>query len=264
MSVISKQFQPLGVAKAELPKRYKGFRVTRAEVSKIVVASALTVFGGLATVPATASGIPTFDVAQALNFLEQMKEMQKQLETAKSTLMEAKRMYDTVSGIRGFGDILRNPELAKYLPAEWKQVYDMASSVGGGGYAGITGSVEEILRSLAVDGNSNEALAKFNERESKTAATNKALGMRAFEGAKQRLEQIEGLMNQISRTQDPKAIAELQARISGEQATIQNEMTKLQMMTQLQTAERELLAQQKKQIMMKDLSASNTAMPEIK
>lgn len=232
--------------------------------SKIVVASALAALGGIASAPAVAQGIPTFDAAQALNFLEQMKEMQKQLETAKGTLMEAKRMYDTVSGIRGFGDILRNPELAKYLPAEWKQVYDMASSVGGGGYSGITGSVEEILKAYKVDGNSNTALASYNERESKIAATNKALGMRAFEGAQQRLQQIEGLMNQISKTQDPKAISELQARINGEQATIQNEMTKLQMMSQLQVAERELLAQQKKQIMMKDLSASNTGMPEIK
>lgn len=233
------------------------------KISKMIAVSsvAAALMGGIASAPALASGIPTFDGAAAANFLQQFQEMQKQLETAKSQLSEAQKMYETVSGYRGFGDVLRNQELAKYLPDDWKGVYD---SVQSGNYHDITGTVKDILSDEQISGNTNEARTATLEREAKLAATNKAMGMQAFQGAQQRLTQIEGLMNQIGQTQDPKAISELQARIAGEQAAIQNETTKLQMMAQLQTAEKDLLVQQKREIMRKDFSAANTGMPEIK
>ncbi|OIS90312.1 P-type DNA transfer protein VirB5 [Brucella cytisi] len=233
------------------------------KLSKIftVTTMAAVLAGGYVSGTAIAAGIPTFDGAAAANFLEQMKELQKQLDVAKSQLSEAKRMYDTVSGYRGFGDVLRNQELAKYLPDDWKGIYD---SVKSGNYHDITGSVQDILDDERITGNTNDARTAALEREAKLAATNKAMAMQAFNGTQQRLQQIEGLMNQIGQTQDPKAISELQARIAGEQASIQNETTKLQLMAQLQKAEQDLLVQQKREIMRRDFSAANTGMPEIK
>src|SRR5690606_40657057 len=51
----------------------------------------------------------------------------------------------------------------------------------------------------------------------------------AYDKAKSRIEQIDQLMAKIDQTPDPKAIAELQGRLTAEQALIQNEQTKLQM-----------------------------------
>ncbi|RMN57896.1 Minor pilin of type IV secretion complex [Pseudomonas syringae pv. apii] len=61
--------------------------------------------------------------------------------------------------------------------------------------------------------------------------------MDAYDQAKGRLRQLDQLMGQIDKTQDPKGIAELQGRIAAEQAMIQNEQTKLQMFQMVAQAE---------------------------
>lgn len=70
-------------------------------------------------------------------------------------------------------------------------------------------------------------------------------------------------MDEISRTQDQKAIEELQARIAGEQAAIQNETTKLQMIAQLRQAEQALISEQRRERNMRILSSGNQGMPTI-
>jgi len=98
-------------------------------------------------------------------------------------------------------------------------------------------------------------------RSRTTAVTDKAVGVRAFEGARARLSQIEGLMAEINRTRDPKAIGELQARIAVEEAAVANETTKLQLVAMLQRAEERLLEEQKRELAQRILSASNRGMP---
>ena len=55
-------------------------------------------------------------------------------------------------------------------------------------------------------------------------------------------------MQKINQTQDPKAIAELQARIGAEQANIQNEQTKLQMYAMVAAAEDRVQTQRQAEI----------------
>ncbi|RCL02099.1 MAG: type IV secretion system protein VirB5 [Candidatus Tokpelaia sp. JSC189] len=170
-------------------------------------------------------------------------------------------MYDAVSGYRGFGDVLRNQEIAKHLPEDWEGIYDASQT---GNYRDITESVNRILEQEKLPQNTDDALRNIRQREERLAATNKAMGMQAFQGVQKRLSQIEGLINQIKKAQDPKAISELQTRIAGEQAAIQNEIIKLQLMAQLQQAEKELIERQKEEIFFKDFDPSNTKMPRIK
>jgi len=51
-------------------------------------------------------------------------------------------------------------------------------------------------------------------------------------------------MQQIDATQDPKGIAELQARIQSESTLVSNEMTRLQLFRMLADAEDRLIAEQ--------------------
>ena len=67
----------------------------------------------------------------------------------------------------------------------------------------------------------------------------------AFKAAELRLQQIEGLMGKINSATDPKAIADLQARIQIEQAKIQNEQTRIQMYKMMQEENEKLLIQQR-------------------
>ena len=71
-------------------------------------------------------------------------------------------------------------------------------------------------------------------------------------------------MGQINGTSDPKAIAELQARIQAEQAAINNEATKLQMIAMLQQAEQRLIDEQRTQLNRRILSGSNTGFPSLR
>ncbi|EIJ6113763.1 P-type DNA transfer protein VirB5 [Salmonella enterica] len=229
-------------------------------MKKLVMTAAVAAILGAAG-PAMASGIPVFDGTRAADFIQQFTRMKEQLDTAKDQLAEAQRMYESVTGARGFGDVLRNQNLREYLPEDLKTVYDSAN---GGGYSGISGSIKDILREEELTGSVDDMRRSIEERSRNAAATDKAMGLKAFEGAQKRLAQIEGLMDEIGRTQDQKAITELQARIQGEQAAIQNETTKLQMIAQLRSAEQSLIAEQKRERSMKILSSQNQGMPGIR
>ncbi|CCJ51898.1 P-type DNA transfer protein VirB5 [Bordetella parapertussis] len=225
----------------------------------VLTAAVAAILGGAG--PAMAQGIPVFDGTRAADFIQQFTRMKEQLDTAKDQLAEAQRMYESMTGGRGLGDVLRNAQLREFLPEDLQTVYDSAN---GGGYAGISGSLKDILRDEELSGSVEEMERRIQARSLNAAATDKAVGLRAYEGAQQRLAQIEGLMDEISRTQDQKAIEELQARIAGEQAAIQNETTKLQMIAQLRSAEQALIAEQQRELSMKILSSQNQGMPRIK
>lgn len=80
------------------------------------------------------------------------------------------------------------------------------------------------------------------------AASNKALSQEAYNSAQQRLSNLEDLLQQISTTQDPKSIAELQARINVEQGLIQNEQAKINAMAMLVNAERQISEMQARDV----------------
>jgi type IV secretion system protein VirB5 len=81
--------------------------------------------------------------------------------------------------------------------------------------------------------------------------------MQAYQTELQELSQIQSLMQQINVTQDPKGVAELQARIQSESTAVDNEMTKLQLFRMLSDTEDRLIAEQQGELLMS--RAANTA-----
>jgi len=212
-----------------------------------VVAAATVAFAG----EARAQGMPVFDSSNFGQMLISVKTLANQLQQLQAT-------YSAITGSRGLGSILYNPALWQYLPADWRRVYSSAMA---GGYAGISGTLGAIAAAERNSGNVNDAQAKIVARSQTTVQTDKAVGLQAYAGAQARLNQIVGLMGQINRTTDPKAIQELQARIAVEQAAVQHETTKLQLVAMLQRAEEKLVEQQKNDLAQRILSASNKGMP---
>lgn len=204
---------------------------------------------------------PVFDATRAADFIQQMSKIKEQISTLKSQLSQAQQMYQSVTGTRNFGDLLRNTGLIDYLPDDMKTIYN---SLSGNGFSGISGSISDILDSEEFTGAIDTAQKLIEKRSRETAATDKAVGLKAYDGAKKRLQQIESLMDRINTTNDEKGIEELQARIAGEQAAIENEMTKLAMISQLQEAEQRLISEQKKELNRRILNSENTGMPEIR
>ncbi|HVO19905.1 MAG TPA: P-type DNA transfer protein VirB5 [Anaeromyxobacter sp.] len=195
---------------------------------------------------------PVFDASNFAKMVETVALLQREV-------LELQAAYRAVTGSRNLGAVLYNPALRAYLPSDWGKVYDAASS---GAYAGISGTLREVERAEHLAGTVAEQLEGVEERRRAAARTDKAVGLRAFEGAKARLSQIEGLMEQANLTRDAKGIAEIQARIGVEQAAVQNEATKLQLVALLQRAEERLEAEQRRDLAGRILDPANPRMPE--
>jgi type IV secretion system protein VirB5 len=208
----------------------------------------------LVAAPAALANYPVFDATNFAKMVEQVRITAQQLQQAKATYESLQALH----GTRNLGAVLYNPALRQYLPEQWAGVYD---AVAAGRYAGISGSVRDIERAEQLTGTVAEQIDRMRQRSRTTAVANKALGLRAFDGAKARLQQIESLMQQVNMTKDAKGVAEIQARIAIEQAAVQNETTKLQLIQMLQAAEEKLQAQQRQAAAEKILDPTITGMP---
>jgi type IV secretion system protein VirB5 len=190
-------------------------------MKKFLIPLALT--GGIAVSSAALAQIPVTDVASittnVTNQIETIAKWKLQYEQMVSQINNMQRQYSSLTGSRGLGSIMNNPSMRDYLPQDWQGVYD---SVKNGGYSGLSGAGKTVY-----DAN------KIYD---------------AYGAAKGRINQIDQLMGQINQTQDPKAIAELQARIQVEQANIQNEQTKLQMYAMVAAAEDKVQQQRQAEI----------------
>ncbi len=198
-----------------------------------------------------AQGVPVIDAMSVANGIEQIVWWGKQLDAMKNQIENQQRLYSSMNGARGFGRLLNDPALRDYIPGNWQGVYEQIQS---GGFNGLTGAARAIRNANAIyecGGKVGPAL-KLCERELAKAAQDKAYAQQAYDSAKTRIDQIQGLIEQIDSTTDSKTIQELNARIAGENAMLQNEQTKLTLFKMLSEAEEKLISQQKRETSMKD------------
>jgi type IV secretion system protein VirB5 len=189
-----------------------------------------------------AQGIPVFDaqnVAQAIATVTQL-EQQVQQEI---------QIYQSTVGTRSFGALLSNPVVANSLPSNWQSVY---TAVQNGGYAGLTGSAQTLRSASEIYSCADQTGVdrQICERALNKPFLDKAFGLQAYETELQELKQIQSLMQQIDVTQDPKGVAELQARIQSETVTVGSEMTKLQLFRMLTDTEDKLIAEQQSELVL--------------
>lgn len=206
------------------------------KVKRLLIASALMASFSFSSV-SQAQGIPVIDASGLVQAIQTVTQLKQQIE-------QAKQLYASMNGARGLGSILNNPSLRNYLPDNWQGVYD---SVKSGGYNGLTSTAKVVRNANMVRDNCANKTGTTQAicyRQAAQAAQYKDFIGTALEGSSKRLNQIEGLMNQINATGDAKAIGELQARISVEQANIQNETTKMQLFKMMADAEEKLISQQ--------------------
>jgi type IV secretion system protein VirB5 len=211
---------------------------------------AIVSIAALAATPARAQ-IPVTDVAHintdVQNHIESIAKYVEQINQLIAQLNQMKQQYESMTGNRGLGSLQRDPRYRDYLPTDWQQSYDTLRATGE-----MTGPAKAIF----------EATSKFDscghvkDELEKTAcqsravkgAMDKAMAVVAYEQARQRASQIEALINEINATSDPKSIQELQARIAGEQALLQNEATKLQLFQMAALAEDRIQEQQQREL----------------
>lgn len=159
-----------------------------------------------------AAGIPVFDGANVANTLQQIVHMKEQIDNQVRQIAELKIQVTALTGSKDIGKIFSDVSLEQ-LPSEWEDLYkniestDYSKMIQGKTYSPET-SIKQLI---------------FNYESS----------IKAFNDTKSRLNNIQKMINQIDNTTDIKAAQDLQNRIAAENAIIQNNQTKLDMMARM-------------------------------
>jgi type IV secretion system protein VirB5 len=179
------------------------------------------------------------EIRQFNTMVEQLRELQQTYQMVTST-------YNAVTGSRGLGAVQTLTNASRnYLPAS---TGDLLDTIDGASqtYNQMSGMVQNFTDQNAIlNGNAinslnmtGQQLALFSQRR-KNAAAIQATAQQSMNAAGQRYAYIQQMIDNINNTNDPKAIAELQARIAGEQVMLQNDQSKMsQMYAYLQNQER--------------------------
>ncbi|WP_455480644.1 type IV secretion system protein [Bartonella sp. B12(2025)] len=109
-----------------------------------------------------------------------------------------------------------------------------------------------------------DARESIDERSQYAAVIDKVVALQTFKETESRFEQISRILTDIEKMKDLKGIAELQVRMKGMLAMIQNEATKLQMVSYLRNTEKVLIDRLKRKRNVQILQKKNTKMPAIR
>lgn len=225
------------------------------------IALALGTSTSMVSAPAMAGGVPVIDVAAIAEAVRQYHQMVEQLKQLEAQLAQAKQQFESMTGTRGMEKLRRGDN--QYIPTNWQETLEQMN---GGKIGELAKSIKDTSRK--VDGvllerllmkESGEALDQFGT----AAANSQASAGQAYELSTQRFSRLQSLMDAIPEAQDPKAIADLQARIAVEQAMLQNESIKMQALAQTASAQQALQQNQMREMML-DRASSNNSMPAVR
>lgn len=192
------------------------------------------------------AGIPVIDVAAITQAVLQVQSWAQQYQQMVQQFQQMQQQYTSLNGARGMANLVNNPALRQYLPADYQTILNS-------GY----GSSAQIRAAAKVFGVEQTTLgattdsAKAFTATANQAALNRATSEDAYKKASERFADIQVLLDKVNAAPDAKDIADLQGRIQAEQVMMQNENTKLAMLGQLAQAQRDLQQQQGREISMK-------------
>lgn len=191
-----------------------------------------------------------FDPTAVMNLVKQLSEMAKQYQAIVTQIQQAERAYNSITGIRSVGGLfmaLNDRLVYNSLPPEAQLLVKDTR--------GLMGQFSELSRRIEDAQRETTALTNgsFKDINSPGAimwkdavqriASQYGTGETLYKGATVRVQKLEDLVRAIGTAGDPKAIADLNARIAGEQALLQNELIKLEALRMVQHAQAAQLTQ---------------------
>lgn len=193
-----------------------------------VLASSLFVFG--AARPAHAQ-FAVIDVASIVQLVQEVQALEQQVQTAQSQLAQAQSEYAAITGNRGMQQLLSGTN-RNYLPTNWGQVSQVLSGASGS-YPSLASEVKGLVSANAVLSTSQiQALSASQQAQVLAArqspALLQALARTALANSSDRFNSLQTLISAIGSATDQKGALDLTARITSEQAMLQNEQSKLE------------------------------------
>ena len=201
-----------------------------------VAAAACLVAGTLGAGNARAQGIPVIDVANLIQTILQVLNDVTKIQNQVHQITQLGDQLKSINGVRNLGNILNNPALKNYVPAE---AYTYLNAVNTSGYSGLNATAR-ALRDAGMVYNCMDLSGVARKDCQATLAQpyqQKGLLQDAMKSAAGRLSQINSLMDQINGTIDQKAVLEIQARIGAENALLAHEVSQVQMLQGMADAE---------------------------
>jgi len=175
------------------------------------------------------------DFASLAQLFTQVRTLESQLATARNQLTQAESALNTMTGSRGM-QLLLGSTVRNYLPADWAGFASALANTNIA-YGSLGSSLQSMVQANAVL--SPQALASLGGAQSAQLATsrqNVALlqvsSQQALSRTSGQFTSLQQLISAIATATDQKSILELTARIAAEQAMIQNEQTKTQVLRQ--------------------------------
>jgi type IV secretion system protein VirB5 len=198
------------------------------------------VFALMCVAPAAHAQWAVVDVGAIAQLLQQVQTAMKQLQTAENQLTQAQQNFQAITGSRGMQNLLSGTP-RNYLPTDSASLLSTLTGMGGS-YGALSVNVQSAMSANAVLSSTNLAALSPAERtaiqtQRQSTALLQGLSQQALSNSSARFASIQQLIGAIGTATDPKAILDLQARISAEQGMLQNEQTKLQVLYQTVAAQ---------------------------
>jgi type IV secretion system protein VirB5 len=185
--------------------------------------------------PVRAPGIPVIDIAEVLQLVQQVQYWMQQIKLMKTQLDQLQQTYAAVTGPRGMENLLEGSR-RNYLPPDWNQMVGVLNN-NSVSYSGLAAQAQTVMDANAILSRTQLSQLAPEQRQIVEQGRNSVALMQvmsrvAYQNTSQRFAAIQQLINAIAGAIDAKAIQDLQGRIAAEQAMLQNEQTKLQVLSQ--------------------------------
>lgn len=213
---------------------------------------------------APAGAIPVTDAGAIAQLVSQISYWKQQIEGMTNQLNQLKSHYEAVTGSRGMERLLSGT-VRNYLPSDWRSLVDTLDGLHGT-YTALATQLNSTMQTNAVL--TPEQLARLSSQERqylestrKSVALMQVTSKQALESSSQRFASLQQLIDAIPSATDEKAVLDLQARIAVEQAMLQNEQTKLQMLNHTLQAEERAREQRARELAIANIGSLRNRPP---
>lgn len=215
----------------------------------------------LAAAPAAHAQWAVVDVGAIAQLTQELAVLESALSTARGELRQAEDSYRAMTGDRGMEDLLSGTR-RNYLPTSEAQLAALLDR-GGSSYGTLATAMRDAITAHAVLTPAELAAlpadaAVHLEAVRRSAALLQALAGDALANTSSRFTALQQLIAAIPAATDAKGSLDLEARISAEQAMLQNEQTKLQVIFRALEAEQWLDRQSERERVVADQGEFST------
>jgi type IV secretion system protein VirB5 len=189
----------------------------------------------VSAIGAVQASLPVIDIANLTQAISQVNAWKQQYDQMAQQYTQLKQQYAAMTGTRNLGNIANNPALQAVIPPDVADLYASIQQTGSGGMTPLAQAIRGRTKIYDCEGRFGADLVSCQALLNNTVQL-QALSQNAMSVVNQRVAQIQALQNQISATNDAKAIAELQARLQAENTQVSNDANRLMVMKTLAEA----------------------------